>query len=60
VDKAKLNQHEETLRRADRRALLLATSLGFLLFLAAVLGLPRLANLPVGSYSIVAHAYSRH
>jgi len=71
VDKAELIAHEEALRRADRRALLLATSFGFLLFLVAAVCLPGLGpvfriyslpsasmmpNLPVGSYSIVSRA----
>ena len=71
MDKAELNAHEEALRRADRRALLLATSFGFLLFLVAAVCLPGLGpvfriyslpsasmmpNLPVGSYSIVSRA----
>jgi signal peptidase I len=42
VDQASLNAHETTLRRRDRRTLLLATSLSFLLFLIVVACLPRL------------------
>jgi len=71
VDQANLNAHEDALRHADRGALLLATSFGFLLFLIAVVALPGLGpvlriyshpsasmlpNLSVGSYSLVSRA----